>query len=118
MPPGDEPTEPPGQRQRALERHRTGGRTPIVFVHGAMMGRSVWWPQVRALSDRFRCITVDQPGHGSRKDQKFTLDIAVANVLEALESETDGRAVLVGLSLGGYVAMTVAARHPARSAAS
>ncbi len=87
---------------------------PIVFVHGAMMGRSVWWPQVRALSDRFRCITVDQPGHGSRQDQKFTLDIAVANVLEALESEAGGRAVLVGLSLGGYVAMTVAARHPTK----
>ena len=87
---------------------------PIVFVHGAMMGRSVWWPQVKALSDRFRCVTVDQPGHGSRKDQKFTLDIAVANVLEALESEAGGRAVLVGLSLGGYVAMTVAARHPAK----
>ena len=30
---------------------------PIVFVHGAMMGRSVWWPQVEALSDRFRCVT-------------------------------------------------------------
>ena len=32
---------------------------PIVFVHGAMMGRSVWWPQVEALSDRFRCVAVD-----------------------------------------------------------
>jgi pimeloyl-ACP methyl ester carboxylesterase len=90
------------------------GAPPIVFVHGAMMGRAVWWPQVTALSDRFRCVTVDQPGHGSRKDQQFTLDVAVANVVEALDREAGGRAVLVGLSLGGYVAMTVAARHPAK----
>lgn len=84
----------------------------IVFVHGAMMGRSVWWPQVTALADRYRCITVDQPGHGSRKDQQFSLDVAVGNVLEAIDQEANGRAILVGLSLGGYTAMTVAGRHP------
>jgi pimeloyl-ACP methyl ester carboxylesterase len=85
----------------------------IVFVHGAMMGRSVWWPQVTALADRFRCIAVDQPGHGSRREQAFSLDTAVANVLEAIEAEAGGRrVVLVGLSLGGYTAMTVAGRHP------
>ena len=88
------------------------GAPAIVFVHGAMMGRSVWWPQVTALADRYRCIAVDQPGHGSRKEQRFTLDVAVSNVLEAIERETNGRAVLVGLSLGGYTAMTVAGRHP------
>ena len=84
----------------------------IVFVHGAMMGRSVWWPQVTALADRYRCIAVDQPGHGSRREQRFSLDVAVGNVLEAIEHEGGGRVVLVGLSLGGYTAMTVAARHP------
>jgi pimeloyl-ACP methyl ester carboxylesterase len=84
----------------------------IVFVHGAMMGRSVWWPQVTALADRYRCITVDQPGHGSRKDQRFSLDVAVGNVLEAIDQAGHGRVILVGLSLGGYTAMTVAGRHP------
>jgi pimeloyl-ACP methyl ester carboxylesterase len=85
---------------------------PIVFVHGAMMGRSVWRPQVDALSDRFRCISVDQPGHGSLRGRSFTLDVAVANVVEAIDREAGGRAVLIGLSLGGYVSMTVAGRYP------
>jgi pimeloyl-ACP methyl ester carboxylesterase len=88
------------------------GAPAIVFVHGAMMGRSVWWPQVTALANRYRCIAVDQPGHGSRRDQTFSLDVAVGNVLEAIEHETNGRVILVGLSLGGYTAMTVAGRHP------
>jgi pimeloyl-ACP methyl ester carboxylesterase len=88
------------------------GAPPIVFIHGAMMGRSVWHPQIQALADRYRCITVDQPGHGTLKDSRFTLDVAVENVLRAIDREADGRAVVVGLSLGGYVAMTLAGRHP------
>jgi pimeloyl-ACP methyl ester carboxylesterase len=85
---------------------------PVVFVHGAMMGRSVWRPQLDALSDRFRCISIDQPGHGSFRRQPFTLEIAVENVVAAIDREAGGRAVLVGLSLGGYVSMVVAGRYP------
>ncbi|HUQ43831.1 MAG TPA: alpha/beta hydrolase [Candidatus Limnocylindria bacterium] len=88
------------------------GAAPIVFIHGAMMGRSVWHPQIEALAGRYRCITIDQPGHGTLKELRFTLDVAVANVLEAIDCEAGGRAVVVGLSLGGYVAMTLAGRHP------
>jgi pimeloyl-ACP methyl ester carboxylesterase len=87
---------------------------PIVFVHGAMMGRSVWRPQVDALSDRFRIVAVDQPGHGTLRQQPFTLDVAVQNVVDAIDRDAGGRAVLVGLSLGGYVAMTVAGLYPER----
>ena len=85
---------------------------PIVFVHGALMGRSVWRPQVDALSDRYRCITVDLPGHGTQRSDRFELDEAAAGVARAIDEAAGGRAVLVGLSLGGYVAMTAAARHP------
>ena len=90
------------------------GAPPIVFVHGAMMGRSVWHPQVAALSDRYRCVSVDQPGHGTLRRVPFTLDVAVANVLDAIDREAGGSAVLVGLSLGGYVSMVVAGRYPER----
>ena len=84
----------------------------IVFVHGAMMGRSVWSPQIERLAGRFRCVAVDLPGHGSRRGHRFDLDDAAAGVAEAIDRAGRGRAVLVGLSLGGYTAMTVAARYP------
>lgn len=90
------------------------GAPPIVFVHGAMMGRSVWRPQIDALSERFRCISVDLPGHGAQRAQRFTLDLAVETVTRAIDEEAGGRAVLVGLSLGGYTSVLVAGRHPER----
>lgn len=85
---------------------------PIVFVHGALMGRAVWSPQVDALADRFRCISVDLPGHGVLRKRHFHLPEAVAGVVRAIDEAAGGRAVVVGLSLGGYVAMAVAGRHP------
>jgi pimeloyl-ACP methyl ester carboxylesterase len=86
----------------------------IVFVHGALMGRSVWRPQIDALAARYRCISVDLPGHGTQRETEFELDDAAAGVVRAIDEVAGGRAVLVGLSLGGYVAMAVAGRHPER----
>jgi pimeloyl-ACP methyl ester carboxylesterase len=84
----------------------------IVFVHGALMGRAVWRPQIDVLADRFRCISVDLPGHGTQRAVDFELEPAAEGVLRAIDEEAGGRAVLVGLSLGGYVSMAVAARYP------
>ncbi|HSL97807.1 MAG TPA: alpha/beta fold hydrolase [Candidatus Deferrimicrobiaceae bacterium] len=83
---------------------------PIVFVHGALMSHSVWRPQLDALSGRFRCLAVDLPGHGVLVEERFTLDRGVATVRAAID-QAGGRAVVVGLSLGGYVAMALAGRH-------
>lgn len=109
-------TAPAGIERAAPSWHVSGpaDAPAIVFIHGAMMGRSVWRPQLDALADRYRCIFVDQPGHGTLRKEPFTLEAAVANVLAAIDAEANGRAILVGLSLGGYVAMTVAGLHPAR----
>lgn len=85
----------------------------IVFLHGTRLSRTQWTPQLRRLSDRFRCVAVDLPGHGRRSDEAFTLESAVAAVAEAIDTEVpDGRAVLVGLSLGGYVAIEAAEARP------
>lgn len=89
------------------------GAPTIVFVHGTRLTRAAWAPQLDALADEFRTIAVDLPGHGTRAGQPFTLDGAADVVAAAIrEGSADGRAVVVGLSLGGYVAMVLAARDP------
>jgi pimeloyl-ACP methyl ester carboxylesterase len=86
----------------------------IVFLHGTRLTRAVWTPQLDALSDQYRTIAIDLPGHGVRAGERFDLEGA-ADLLAATirDQATGGRAVVVGLSLGGYVAMALAARQPA-----
>ncbi len=86
----------------------------IVFVHGTRVTHAVWGPQMDGLSDEFRTIAVDLPGHGERASEPFTLIGASEVVARAIDAEAGGRATVVGLSLGGYVAMDVAARTPER----
>src|SRR2546423_7702887 len=85
----------------------------IVFLHGAIVG-GIWGPQIERLRDRYRCIAVDLPGHGRLASEHFSFDLAVDTTREAIDEAAGGRAVVVGLSLGGYVGMTFAARYPDR----
>jgi pimeloyl-ACP methyl ester carboxylesterase len=87
---------------------------PIVLLHGAILSRTMWRPLVALLQDRYRCISVDLPGHGVLAGEPFTMDAAVAQVSEIIDREAGGRALVMGLSLGGYVAMAVAGAAPAR----
>jgi pimeloyl-ACP methyl ester carboxylesterase len=87
---------------------------PILFIHATRLTRAMWAPQVQRLSSAYRIITVDLPGHGTRAADRFTLDAAADVVVETIDDAADGRAIVVGLSLGGYVAMHVAARTPDR----
>lgn len=85
---------------------------PIVLLHGAAWTRNMWVQQIDALSDEFRVIAIDLPGHGALHEQPFQLATACQIVMESLKQETADRALMVGLSLGGYVAMACAHDHP------
>ncbi|GAB2452308.1 alpha/beta fold hydrolase [Xylanimonas ulmi] len=92
------------------------GRTPVVLAHGARTSHTMWRRQVDALAAAgIRAVAVDLPGHGARQGERFTLDGAVDAVARAVD-DVGGRALVVGLSLGGYVAVEHRARRPEQSA--
>ncbi|MHB8524713.1 MAG: alpha/beta fold hydrolase [Candidatus Acidiferrales bacterium] len=88
----------------------------IIFVHGMRVTRHMWRPQMERLSNTYRVIALDLPGHGALKDVPFCLEDAVARIAEVLYRERKGRALIVGLSLGGYIAMEFGARHSQKAA--
>ncbi|MGR6321555.1 alpha/beta hydrolase [Micromonospora soli] len=86
---------------------------PIVLVHGTRFARGQWQPQLAALGAEFPVAAVDLPGHGGRAADPWNLDRAADVVAEAVHELDAGPAVVVGHSLGGYVSLHFAHRHPA-----
>ena len=95
----------------------TPDRSPtIVFLHGTRLTGAQWAFQVAALEGEFRCLAPDLLGHGAAADRPFTLADAAQAVAETIEAEAAGPVIIVGLSLGGYLAMELAVRWPERVA--
>ncbi|MBX9583939.1 MAG: alpha/beta hydrolase [Gemmataceae bacterium] len=89
----------------------------LVLIHGFPLDRDMWRPQVAALSGAARVVAVDLPGFGGSEPKPFTMDSAADHVAARLDAEgAPGRVVVGGLSMGGYVAMAFARRHPGRLA--
>ena len=84
---------------------------PIVLVHGTRTSSAIWHAQVAALRHGGHpTIAIDLPGHGTRADERFTLEGALAAIDAAVES-CSTPPLLVGLSLGGYASLAYAGQH-------
>jgi pimeloyl-ACP methyl ester carboxylesterase len=87
--------------------------TPVlILLHGAGLSGRMWDPVRRGLDPRNRVIALDLPGHGVRREEKFTLDGTAAVVAAAAQSVAPAPVILVGDSLGGYSAIAAAASIP------
>lgn len=89
--------------------------TPVVFLHAFPLNAGMWRRQRDALGDR-RTLAPDFPGFGGRGPGKADLDAFAQSVLDDMDGEGIGRAVVVGLSMGGYVAFRLHALAPERVA--
>ena len=56
----------------------------LILIHGATGNGRMWQAVMRHLDPRWNVLTPDLPGHGSRRDEPFTLDAAVATVAEVV----------------------------------
>src|SRR5258706_12785190 len=94
----------------------SGRGRPILLTHGHMSGRTAWDGQHRALADRYRLISWDLRGHGqtdvSDDPARYSLELTVADIRALLGHLGIERAVIGGLSLGGYVSLAFYLAHP------
>jgi pyruvate dehydrogenase E2 component (dihydrolipoamide acetyltransferase) len=92
----------------------SGDGPPVIFIHGFGGDLNSWMFTQPALAERHRAIALDLPGHGGADKQVAAGDadmfaLVVADVLAALGID---RVHLVGHSMGGAIALAVAARRP------
>ena len=90
-----------------------------MLVHGHPFNRTMWSEQLRALSDDFRVIAPDLRGYGESPvtSDRVSMRQLADDVVELLDSLGVERAAIVGLSMGGLVAMELALAHPDRARA-
>src|SRR5436305_1095536 len=96
-------------------RAKRSGDPAIVLLHGLLFDGGMWKRQVEPLSALGRVLIFDGPGHGkSELPPPFSLEDHVEALGDALTALKAERAVLVGLSWGGMLAMRTAIRQPQR----
>jgi pimeloyl-ACP methyl ester carboxylesterase len=89
---------------------------PLLLSHGFAATGRMWDGQRRAFADRWRVISWDMRGHGDTESPDdpagYSAELTVADMRGLLDHLGVGRAVIGGLSLGGYVSLAFHAQHP------
>ncbi len=90
------------------------GDPPIVFVHGWCCDHTHHAPQVEHFAPNHRCISVDLRGHGLSDvpEDGYTIPNFADDVASMCGQLGLEKPVIVGHSMGGAIALSLAARHP------
>jgi pimeloyl-ACP methyl ester carboxylesterase len=84
----------------------------LILLHGATLNGHMWDPVRRYLDPAYRVIAPDLPGHGTRRNEPYTVEAAVAAAVAAAQSVAPAPVILVGDSLGGYTSIASASALP------
>jgi pimeloyl-ACP methyl ester carboxylesterase len=90
---------------------------PVLFLHGFPFSHEMWKAQLDlAGTAGFRAIAHDIRGHGQSDvgDGQYTIEGHVDDLIALLNHLRIPRAILVGLSMGGYIALRTLQRNPDR----
>lgn len=90
------------------------GKVTLVLLHGYLESLDSWSDLIPLLTDRYRVIAVDLPGHGISevKGEIHTMEFLADVVEGVLDRVQAGRCFMVGHSMGGYVAEAFAEKFP------
>lgn len=92
----------------------TGKGLPVVLLHGYLETSGIWDSFAAKLSERFRVITIDLPGHGSSDSfgVTHTMEFMASAVRKLLENAGLKKVFLTGHSMGGYVTLAYLDQYP------
>lgn len=90
------------------------GTEDLVLLHGFMENLNIWNDMEPKLSERFRLIKIDLPGHGQSRicGETHSMDFMAEKVVEVTQSLGLEKFHVLGHSMGGYVALAMAAQRP------
>jgi pimeloyl-ACP methyl ester carboxylesterase len=89
---------------------------PVIFIHGFPFDKSIWGLQLELLKNNYRVIAYDIRGHGASTggDSELSTDLFVEDLLSFMDSLQIHKAIICGLSLGGYIALNAIEQYPER----
>ena len=92
------------------------GSPVIIFIHGFPFNKSMWNLQVESLKDKYRLITYDIRGHGNSGagNEDYSIDLFVSDLIGLMDALKINKAILCGLSMGGYIALNAIANDKDR----
>ena len=100
-----------------LEYDEQGSGLPVLLIHGFPLNRKMWQPQVETLArSGYRVICPDLMGFGESRPcrQPVTMSLYADALITLLDSLDIDKAVIGGMSMGGYVLFNLVERYPER----
>lgn len=95
-----------------------GNGTPVIMVHGYPLNHTIWLPIVPFMQDHARLILPDLRGFGKSPvvEGVSSMRLMAEDLVSLMDKLNISKAVLVGMSMGGYVVLSFAQAYPQRLA--
>ena len=92
------------------------GSTPIIFLHGYPFDKTMWQGQLEFLKPSCRLIAFDIRGFGKSMDEKspLSIDLFADDVIQFMDKSSIEKAIICGLSMGGFIALNAINKFPER----
>jgi len=92
------------------------GAMPIIFLHGFPFDKSMWAGQLDFLKSAHRAIACDIRGFGASIDEEsdLTIDLFADDLIAFMDKLAIDKAIICGLSMGGFIALNAQKRYPDR----
>ena len=91
----------------------SGQGDPLIILHGLFGSSDNWYTLAKVFAEHFQVFLVDQRNHGqSPKSEEFDYKLLTEDLHEFIQEHSIGKAVIIGHSMGGKVAMNFAVKYP------